>query len=737
MKIRFTTLALILAVGFNVSAKQEKLPIYKDTKAPVEKRIKDLLKRMTLEEKIYQLAQGVCGDNDNANNIGHIPNLSPLMGSVIYTGVHADAYNVLQRQCIEESRLGIPILTGYDVIHGFRNIYPIPLASACSFNPASVEECCAIAAREARLTGVFWTFSPMIDVAHDPRWGRIAEGYGEDPYTQAVLTAAAVRGYQGDTLSSPYHVAACLKHYVGYGASEAGRDYVYTEISRQSLWDTYLPPYKAGVEAGAATLMSAFNNISGVPASGNHYTLTEVLKEKWGHDGFVVSDWDAVLQLQNQGVAADGKEAALIALTSGVEMDMSDGLYVKYLKELVDEKKLDVSVIDEAVRRVLRVKFRLGLFENPYIDTNSPEYATRFMRPQDTEAIERAAEETVVLLKNEGGILPLQAQGKKIAVIGPLAKAQGELLGCWAAHRRVEDVRMTLFDALSEELAGKAEVRWAQGSFYDGADDEALFSEAVELARQSDVVVLCLGEKETWTGESRSRSTILLPSVQHHLLQAISKTGKPIVLTLNNGRPLELSGMEPMCQAIVELWQSGVPGGIPGARVLSGRVNPSGKLAVTFPYTSGQIPIYYNRRNPARNPKMGFYQDVTVEPMYTFGHGLSYSTFKYGDLKLSSTMLHRGETFTASIDVTNTSKLDGKETVMLYVKDPACSIARPMKELRAFDKKMIPAGQTVTFTFELTPEHDLSFVDSDGDPLLENGTYFIEIGNQRVEAELQ
>ena len=418
----------LLEVTCALSAKDKKsIPLYKDAKVPIEKRVDDLLSRMTLEEKILQLNQYVMGRNNNVNNIGEeVKKVPAEIGSLIYYDTNPTLRNNVQKKAMEESRLGIPIIFGYDAIHGFRTVYPISLGQACSWNPELVEKACAVTAQEARMSGVDWTFSPMIDVARDPRWGRVAEGYGEDPYTNGVFAAASVRGYQGDDMSAEDRIAACLKHYIGYGASEAGRDYVYTEISRQTLWDTYLLPYEMGVKAGAATLMSSFNDISGIPGSANHYTMTEILKERWGHDGFIVSDWGAIEQLKNQGLAANKKEAAVYAFNAGLEMDMMSHAYDRHMKELVEEGKITMAQVDESVRRVLRVKFRLGLFERPYTPVTSEK--ERFFRPQSMDIAAQLAAESMVLLKNENQILPLTDK-KKIAVVGPMAKNGWDLLG--------------------------------------------------------------------------------------------------------------------------------------------------------------------------------------------------------------------------------------------------------------------------------------------------------------------
>ena len=722
----------LLEVTCALSAKDKKsIPLYKDAKVPIEKRVDDLLSRMTLEEKILQLNQYTMGRNNNVNNIGEeVKKVPAEIGSLIYYDTNPTLRNNVQKKAMEESRLGIPIIFGYDAIHGFRTVYPISLGQACSWNPELVEKACAVTAQEARMSGVDWTFSPMIDVARDPRWGRVAEGYGEDPYTNGVFAAASVRGYQGDDMSAEDRIAACLKHYIGYGASEAGRDYVYTEISRQTLWGTYLLPYEMGVKAGAATLMSSFNDISGIPGSANHYTMTEILKERWGHDGFIVSDWGAIEQLKNQGLAANKKEAAVYAFNAGLEMDMMSHAYDRHMKELVEEGKITMAQVDESVRRVLRVKFRLGLFERPYTPVTSEK--ERFFRPQSMDIAAQLAAESMVLLKNENQILPLTDK-KKIAVVGPMAKNGWDLLGSWCGHGKDTDVVM-LYNGMATEFVGKAELRYALGCRTQG-DNRKGFEEALEAARWSDVDVLCLGEMMTWSGENASRSSIALPQIQEELAKELKKVGKPIVLVLVNGRPLELNRLEPISDAILEIWQPGVNGALPMAGILSGRINPSGKLAMTFPYSNGQIPIYYNRRKSGRGHQ-GFYKDITSDPLYPFGHGLSYTEFKYGVVTLSASKVKRGEKLSAEVTVTNTGKRDGLETVHWFISDPYCSITRPVKELKYFEKQSIKAGETKIFRFDIDLERDLGFVDGNGKRFLEAGEYYIQVKDQKVKIEL-
>ncbi len=706
--------------------------LYKDATAPIETRVKDLVGKMNLDEKILQLNQYTYGINNNVNNTGDEIKSTPAgIGSLIYFNGDPVVRNALQKKAMEESRLGIPILFGFDVIHGFRTVYPISLAQACSWNPALVTQAAGLAAKEAKLSGIDWTFSPMIDVARDARWGRVAEGYGEDTYANAIFGVATVKGYQGNKLSDAYSIACCLKHYVGYGESEGGRDYHYSDISMQSLWETYLPPYQACIKAGAATVMSAFNDISGVPASANHFTLTNILKQRWKHDGFVVSDWDAINQLIDQGVAANRKEAGYKAFMAGVEMDMKDNIYLENLKQLVAEKKIPMAKIDDAVSRILRIKFRLGLFDKPF--TPIVDELTRYLQPEAKAIAQQLAAETMVLLKNNGNTLPLTTKTNQIALIGPMAADKTNLLGAWSYNGKDKDVE-SIAEGLSKEFGNAVTINVAKGCDFDG-NDETGFAAAIAIAQKSDVIIVCLGEKKEWSGENASRSTLALPPIQEKLVEELKKTGKSIVLVLSNGRPLELVRLEPLADAIVEIWQPGVAGGTALAGILSGRINPSGKLSITFPLTTGQIPIYYNMRQSAR-PTQGKYQDISTEPLYWMGHGLSYTTFSYGDLKLSSPKITKTQKISAVVEVTNSGNVTGTETLLWYIADPFSSISRPVKELKFFEKKELKAGVKTTFKFDINPSRDLSFVDANGKRMLETGEYFIMVNNQKVKFEI-
>ena len=715
----------------------------------VEERVDSLLALMTLDEKILQLNQYTAGRNDNENNIGEVVKKIPAgIGSLILFSEDPATRNAIQRHAVNDSRLGIPILFGYDVIHGFRAVTPIPLAQGASWNTDLTAKICADAAREAYYTGIDWTFSPMVDVARDPRWGRVAEGYGEDPYLTARFGEASVRGYQGGDLSAEGTIAACLKHFVGYGASEAGRDYVPTEISRQSLWDTYLPPFEAGIRAGAATVMSAFNILSGVPASADRYTMTEVLKDRWGHDGFVVSDWDAVRQLVNQGHAANDREACVKAFNAGLEMDMVDDIYRRHMSGLVEEGRISTARIDDAVRRVLRVKFRLGLFEKPYVE-ELPE-SQRVLQPEALENALQMAVESMVLLKNDGAALPLAATAK-IALMGPLADNGEDLLGSWYGRGRGGEVT-TVRQGLEKTFGHIA--YWGGASFETAPTPKELKA-ACTLAAKSDAVVLCLGEKRRWSGENASRSAITIPEAQMELLEAVSaaarRAHKPVVVVLFNGRALDVTAIEPLADAILEAWQPGVTGGDTVAALLCGKENPSGRLTLTFPRSVGQIPIYYNHRNSGRLNRQGLYQDIPSTPFYEFGYGLSYTTFTYAVPTLRALLKDGSETevgaeplklsdvvrLTARVEVRNDGKMDGREVVQWYITDPYCDITRPVRELRHFEKRMIGAGAAQVFTFEIDPMTDLGFIDGTGRRFIEPGLFTLRVGGHKLDFTLE
>lgn len=711
---------------------KQKISIYKDKKIPIEKRIKDLLSQMTIEEKILQTNQLTYGKNANANNIEASKKaIRPEIGSLIYRSISPVYRNEIMRKAMQESRLGIPILMGFDVIHGYRTIYPIPLAQACSWNPDLVTKASAVAAKESKLSGVDWTFSPMIDVARDPRWGRIAEGYGEDTYTNAVFCVASVKGYQGKNLSDPYSIAACLKHYIGYSFSEGGRDYHYADVSPQTMWETFIPPYEAGIKAGAATVMSGFNDISGIPASANQYTLTQILKEKWKHNGFVVSDWGSIENLIPQGFAKTRKEAALKSFNAGVEMDMVDNVYVENLSSLIREGKVSMNRLNDAVSRILRLKFELGLFDEPY--TRELPEEQRYYQKENMAIAAKLAEESMVLLKNSNHTLPLSKDTRSIALIGPMVKDSINIMGSWEGQGLSSSVE-TIFDGFNKVYGGRVALNYAKGCDFEG-DDELGFTEAIETAKKSDVIIVCIGEMKKWSGENATRSTISLPSIQERLVSVLKSTGKPIILVLSSGRPIALGSLEQNSNAILEIWQPGIAGGSPLAQIISGQLNPSGKLSVTFPLVTGQIPTYYNMRQSAR-PKMGGYQDVSTEPQYWFGHGLSYTEYSYGKISISDTIIRKNQKITAQLEVTNSGKMDGKETILWFISDPVASITRPIKELKYFEKKEIKRGEKKIFQFEIDPSRDLSFPDANGTRHLESGDFYVIINNQKIKFQI-
>ncbi len=685
---------------------------------------------MTLEEKLGQLNLLVLGRNNNINNIesGEKNSFSPLTGGYIYFSESAEMANEVQKRTIEESRLGIPLILGMDVIHGYKTIFPIPLAQACTWEPDMVKEASKVAAKESRLSGLRWTYSPMVDVARDARWGRVAEGYGEDPYANAVFGVATVEGYQGESLKDEYSIASCLKHYAGYAYSQGGRDYRSTEISPVALWETVLPPFKACVEAGAATVMSSFNDVNGIPATANHYLIQDVLKHRWGFDGFVVSDWSSVRQLINQRYAVDTLDAGVKSIMGGTDMDMYDGIYLKYFEEALDTKVLSMDYIDEAVRRVLRIKFELGLFENPYAEIVAD--SLRYLQPESLALAEEVASNSMVLLKNEGGVLPLSKNISSIMLVGAMANDNEHIMGSWHCNGSPEDV-ITISEGLKAKFGKGTKINYLEGADFE-SNSEALKSKFKSVANASEVIVLALGEKNDWSGENGTKSTLSLPSAQEQLVKMAKEAGKPVILLLSSGRPLELCRIEPLADAMLQIWQPGTMGGSAVASILSGEANPSGRLAITFPYSTGQVPIYYNQRSNARNGTQGDYIDIPTTPLYTFGHGLSYSTFEYSEITLSKTQANKQDKVTATIKVTNTSAVDGKETIFWMIDDPVATVTQPVLKLKHFEKSEIKAGETKEFTFEIDPNRDLSFIDGKGRSNLEAGIFNIVVGDKRA-----
>ncbi len=687
----------------------------------IDQRVDDLLSRMTLEEKVGQLVQYSGFNEERAAAIreGRVGSLLNVTG--------AENTNRVQRIAVEESRLGIPLLFGLDVIHGYRTIFPIPLATASSWDPELVTAIETIAAREARASGVHWTFAPMVDIARDPRWGRIAEGAGEDPYLGAAMAAARVRGFQGDDVASPDHIIACLKHYVAYGAAVGGRDYNSVDMSERSLRGIYLPPFKAGVAAGALSLMSGFNLLNGVPATANTFTINRVLRDEWGFAGFIVSDWNSVGELISHGYAADARDAARLALEATIDMDMMGDIYARQLADLVRDNVVSETLLDESVRRVLRAKFMLGLFDDPYVDRGTE--TAVILRDDHVAAARDAARKSMVLLKNDGALLPFSEDIGSIAVIGPLADNQTDLLGSWHARGRPEDM-VTVLAGIRRRAAPTTTVTYARGSTVTGVETDG-FAEAVEVARNADVAIVVVGEREFETGEAASRTRLGLPGVQQDLIEAVHQTGTPIVALIMSGRPLAIPWLAANVPAILQAWHPGIQGGNAVADLLWGDFNPSGKLTVSFPRSVGQVPIYYSRditgRPPTNERYTSKYLDSPNTPLYPFGYGLSYTTFEYGDLVLSADTIAPGGTMTVSATVRNTGDVAGAEVVQLYVRDLVASVVRPVKELEGFTKVFLEPGEAQTVQFTLGPG-ELGFYDRDMQWVVEPGDFKVWIG---------
>ncbi|MEM4926520.1 MAG: beta-glucosidase BglX [Thermofilaceae archaeon] len=709
---------------------------YRDPRRPVEERVEDLLRRMTLEEKVGQLCQYSAhfGPTEELKELIR----KGLVGSLLnITGV--ERVNEVQRVAVEESRLGIPLLIGLDVIHGYKTVFPIPLALASSWDPEVVRRAAEIAAREASAEGVKWTFAPMLDIARDPRWGRIAEGFGEDPYLASVMAWAAVKGFQGERLSSdPERIAACAKHYVAYGAAEGGRDYNTVDISERTLREVYLPPFKSAVAAGVATVMSAFNDLCGVPASANEFTLRRVLKGEWGFRGFVVSDWNAVGELIQHGIAADGAEAARLAVEAGVDMDMVSDLYRRHLAELVRRGVVPESLIDEAVRRVLRVKFLLGLFENPYAD---PERARRVVKcGEHAEAALEIARKCIVLVKNEG-VLPLSKSLRRIAVIGPLADDRDAVLGCWRALGDPGDA-VSVLEGVRRKVGSATEVLYAKGCDVS-SQDRSGFAEAVEAAKRSDAVVLVVGESADMSGEAASRAHLDLPGVQEELVKTVWEAvgGRiPVVMVVMSGRPLTIKWAAEHIPAIVVAWHLGVRAGDAVADVLFGDYNPGGKLPVTWPRAVGQVPIYYNHKRTGRPPSAerftSKYIDEDWRPLFPFGHGLSYTRFEYSDLRVEPEKVEPGGTVTISFELANAGEREGDEVAQLYVRDVVASVTRPVMELKGFKRVTLKPGERRRIVFKL-PTQLLAFYGRDMKPRIEAGLYEVMVGSSSADIRLK
>jgi beta-glucosidase len=682
---------------------------------------------MTLAEKLGQLQQldGEANGNFRPEHVEMVK--KGLLGSTLNVR-GAQRTNQLQRIAVTESRLKIPLIFGFDVIHGYRTIFPIPLGEAASWDPAAVERAASIAAAEARAAGVHWTFAPMVDIARDPRWGRIAEGSGEDPYLGSLMARARVRGFQGSDFSAKDKVVACAKHWVAYGAAEAGRDYNTTDVSERSLREVYFPPFKAAVDAGVGTFMSAFNDLNGVPSSANPFTLTDVLRGEWKFDGFVVSDYTSVEELIKHGVAADGAEAAREALSAGVDMEMVSRLYNKHASELIKERKLSQQTIDEAVRRILRIKFRLGLFDRPYVDEALER--TAIFNSASVAAAREIAARSMVLLKNDHDVLPLDKNVRSIALIGPLADSRQDMLGSWTGDGKAEDA-VTLLQGLKSKVP-QTRINYAKGCDI-GCDKPDGFEEALRAARESDVTVIAVGESAEMSGEAASRSSLDLPGRQLELVKAVQATGKPTIVVLMNGRPLTINWLAENTPAILETWFAGTQAGNAIADVLFGDVNPGGKLPATFPRSVGQIPLYYNHKNTGRPPDANNkytskYLDVAWTPLFPFGYGLSYTQFKITNLQLSAERIPLNGKLTVSVDVENTGKRVGDEVVQLYIRDTSASVTRPVKELKGFQRITLQPGEKKRVEFLLTAEQ-LGFWDRQMRFTVEPGEFQVMVGS--------
>jgi len=700
----------------------------------VEQKVEMLLKRMTLQEKLGQMNQ-IYWNKDAEDEIKSFPQRvrKGEIGSFLGFAIPLAERNGLQRIAVEQSRLGIPLIFGMDVIHGYRTIFPIPLGISCTWEPTLAEKAACIGALEARSMGIDWTFAPMVDIARDPRWGRIAEGFGEDPYLASIFAAACVRGFQGTDLSSARTLVACLKHYVGYGAAEGGRDYNTCEVSERTLREVYLPPFKAGVQAGAATVMSAFNEISGIPASANRHTLTEVLRNEWKFDGFVISDWGAIGELAVHGTAKDGAEAAEQAVNAGVDMDMMSKVYVSKLSQLVEEGEVSKEVVDEAVRRILRVKFRAGLFDRPYVDANLAK--SNILTEENLKTAREVARRSMVLLKNEGSLLPLKKDAESLAVIGPLADSQRDLLGTWSAAGRPEDV-VSVLAGIRDKVSSDCRLLYAKGCDIDGSSVDG-FAEAVKAARKADVVVMVIGESEAMSGEGHCRAELGLPGIQQQFVETIHAVGKPVVVVLLCGRPMSISWLAENVPVILVAWHPGVQGGSSVADCLFGDYNPSGKLTTSFPRSAGQIPIYYGHKNTGRPPKAAVrwtskYIDIPWTPLFAFGYGLSYTTFEYSNLTVSPSKVSTGQSVTVAADIKNTGTRSGEEVAELYIRDLVASATRPVRELKGFQKVHLDPGQTKTVSFTLMPEH-LAFYDVNVNWVVEPGQFNVWVGPNCME----
>lgn len=693
--------------------------------------IKRLIKRMTLEEKVGQLNLVLSGGDPATTAKKEAAVIRASKGGAIFNVAGADLARKYQRIAVEETRLGIPLLFGFDCIHGMRTTFPIPLAESSSWDLKTIEQSTRVAAREASAFGVNWVYSPMVDICRDARWGRIAEGAGEDPYLGSMIAAARVKGFQGTDLSANNTVATCIKHYVAYGAAEAGRDYNTTDMSERTLREVYLPPFKAAVKAGALSVMSSFNSFNGVPSAANPFLLRQILKKELGMKGFVVSDYDAVRELISHGVAKDSIEAARIAIEGGLDMDMISNIYRDKLVELVKVKKVSEKLIDEAVERILLVKYDLGLFHNPYLYCDANREKTDVMTSENLQATLEAARKSIVLLKNDNHILPLAKSGKTIAVIGEIANSKSDMNGCWATYSRPDDPT-TILDGI-RATAPDCKVFYAKGCKVDAKEPED-YSEAMELASRSDVVIMTMGEYGWMSGEGMSRANLDIVGNQLDLFKHLQTLGKPIVVLLTNGRPLVIPYLAEHATAILETWFLGTKAGNAIADVLFGDYNPSGKLTVSFPYCVGQLPLYYSQLPTGRphcedvkDPYRSLYRDVTNDALYPFGYGLSYTSFEYSNFRVLNPVMTADKGVDICVDLKNTGSREGEEVAQLYIRDLYASVSQPMRLLKRFCKVSLRPGETKTITFHLDRD-DVKFYKEKVGWIAEPGIFNIFVG---------
>ena len=737
MKYKLIVLAGILTLCTEVVFAQQKT---------IDQRVELLLKQMTLQEKIGQLNQ-YTGDNQATGPITINPNKEAeikggLIGSML--NIIGTKYTRQYQDLAMQSRLKIPLLFGQDVIHGYKTTFPIPLAEAASWDLEAIELSARIAAQEASASGIHWVFAPMVDISRDPRWGRVMEGAGEDTYLGSKIAFARVKGFQGN-LGDTNSVMACVKHFVGYGAAVGGRDYNSVDMSDRMLWETYLPPFKAALDAGAATFMNSFNDLNGVPATGNKFLQRDILKGKWNFKGFVVSDWGSIGEMVNHGNVKDSKEAAQLAITAGSDMDMESNSYRYNLAQLVQEGKVDIALIDDAVKRILRKKFELGLFEDPYKYSNPKREDKELNNPMHRKIARDIAAKSIVLLKNEKQLLPLSKDVKKIAFIGPLVKEHKQNMGFWSVELPEVDYDkyiVSQWEGLQNKAGKNTQLLYAKGCEIDGDNKEG-FAEAVAVANQADVVIVSIGERRDMSGEAKSRSSIRIPGVQEELVQALQATGKPIVVLINAGRPLVFNKIADTAPAILYTWWLGTEAGNAIADVLFGDYNPSAKLPMTFPRDEGQLPIYYNHFNtgrPAPNETttnyVSAYIDLKNSPKYPFGYGLSYTTFQYSDLQVSKNKISNSENIEVLFNLTNSGKYAGDEVVQLYLRDRVGSVVRPIIELKDFKKIHLNAGETKKVQFVIDKEK-LSFYNEKLEWTTEPGEFDVMIGSSSSDIRLR